>query len=321
MNQDTLLGEGYKAMYDGYYDPAISQKRAIAAEDTFSHLCEVAGTRGFESVLDVGAGEGSLLARMQAESFGLHLYAVEISTSGLEATRSRQLTRLVDAQLFDGYHIPYPDKYFDLAISIHVLEHVEHERLLLAELKRVARHVAIEVPLEGGFRVERSIGKGGPYGHINFYTPSTFLNLLRTTGLTPSKWRVGTSSMKYERYTAGPRTGLVKGILRRQALAMFPRFAPFLFTYLLTVYCSTENAERAPVESVLSPLETAINYAPHSEESLRGAVADRMSSNAVLRNVVRDALSLPGNWPVVRKLLFWVENRPGRLYSFVCHRP
>jgi hypothetical protein len=246
MNEASLLGEKYKTMYEGYYDAAVTEKRTIAAEFTFSHLCDVLGLHKFERVLDVGAGEGSLLSRMQAENFGANLYAVEISASGLEATRSRHLTRLVDAQIFDGYHIPYPDKHFDLAVSIHVLEHVEHERLLLAELKRVAKYVAIEVPLEGGFRVvERSIRGGSPFGHINFYTPSTFLNLLRTSGLKPVKWKVGTSSVKYEQYVGGKNMGLVKGFIRRHALVAFPRLAPHLFTYLFTVYCDTENLEAA----------------------------------------------------------------------------
>ena len=91
--------------------------------------------------------------------------------------------------------------------------------------------------------------------------------------------------------------------------------------FLLSDYTSALSRAGFTVESVLSPLESAINYAPHSEGSLKGAVADRIGSNALLRNVVRDALSLPGVWPIVRKLLSWVDNRPGRLYSFVCHRP
>jgi SAM-dependent methyltransferase len=91
--------------------------------------------------------------------------------------------------------------------------------------------------------------------------------------------------------------------------------------FLLSEY--TEALSRAGFEltSVLSPLESAINYAPYSEESLKRAVADRTGRSAALRNVVRGALNLPGAWPVVRTLLSWVDHRPGRLYSFVCNRP
>ena len=243
MSEDKFLGDKYKAMYERYYDAKIAQKREIAAEDVYSHLCDVLGSREFDSVLDVGAGEGSLLARMQTEKFGARLYACEISASGLEAIRSRRLTRLVDAQLFDGYHIPYPDKHFELATCTHVLEHVEHERLLLAEMKRVAKQVAVEVPLDNRFHLERNLERNidamDPNGHINFYSPVTFLNLLRTSGLRPIRWKVLTSSIRYEQYLYGRRKGLVKNFVRRKALAVFPRLAPLLFTYVMTVSCDS----------------------------------------------------------------------------------
>lgn len=246
MSQYNFLGDKYKAMYEGYYDHdgKVAEKRAIAAEDTYSHLCEVLGSHDFDSVLDVGAGEGSLLASMQAGNFGERLYACEISASGLEAIRSRQLTRLVKAQLFDGYRIPYPDKYFDLATCSHVLEHVEHERLLLAEMKRVAKQIAVEVPLENRFRLERCLEQNidalDPFGHINFYNRTTFLNLLRTSGLKPTRWKVATSSVRYEQYLYGKSKGLVKNLVRRTALAAFPRLAQLLFVYVFTVYCDCD---------------------------------------------------------------------------------
>lgn len=246
MSEGQFLGDKYKAMYERYYDAEakVAEKRAIAAEDIYSHLRNVSGSRDFDSVLDVGAGEGSLLACMQAEKFGARLYACEISASGLEEIRSRQLTRLVDAQIFDGYHIPYPDKHFDLATCSHVLEHVEHERLLLAEMKRVAKQIAVEVPLENRLRLERSLERNldatDPFGHINFYNRTTFLNLLRTSGLRPTKWRVATSSVRYEQYLYGKSKGLAKNLVRRMALAVFPRPAQLLFVYVLTVYCDCD---------------------------------------------------------------------------------
>src|SRR6185437_10346982 len=243
MSDDNFLSDKYKAMYDLYYDEnaRVAEKRAIAAVDVFSHLCDVLGSRKFDSVLDVGAGEGSLLAIMQAEEFGSRLYACEISASGLEDIRSRQLTRLVDIHLFDGYRIPYPDKHFDLVTCCHVLEHVEHERLLLAELKRVAKHIALEVPLENGIRLERSLERNvdamDPFGHINFYNRTTFVNLLRTAGVRPTKWKVATSSIRYEQHLYGKSKGLVKNLVRRGALAVVPRMAQLFFIYVLTVYC------------------------------------------------------------------------------------
>jgi len=185
MKSDDLLGRSFKDQYDGYYQGQddLSEKRALAASDSFSHIRSLLGGDRFEKLIDVGAGEGSLLACIDASAPAAALYAVEISDSGLAAIRGRALGRLVEARLFDGYHIPYPDKTFDLATAIHVLEHIEHERLFIAELRRIARRIVIEVPLENGFRIERAIAAGSPFGHINYYTPEVFLNLLRTSGL------------------------------------------------------------------------------------------------------------------------------------------
>ncbi len=41
MRQENLLGDKYKAMYDQYYDAKVAEKRAIAADDIYSHLCAV----------------------------------------------------------------------------------------------------------------------------------------------------------------------------------------------------------------------------------------------------------------------------------------
>ncbi|SRR5579871_5558732 len=241
MLDNELLGDKYKALYEGYYDATVAQKREIAAIDSFSHIRKIVGPDEFNRVLDVGAGEGSLLSCMQSEGFGAHLYAVEISESGLDAIRSRRLSRLVEAQLFDGYHIPYPDKFFDLAISAHVLEHVEHERLFLAELKRVAKKVAIEVPLEDGFRIKSAVVGGERFGHINFYNPSTVLGLLKTSGLKPNAWMVNDTSVKYEQYLSGRNRGFVKHCVRNAALRVLPRIAPYYLTYVFTVVSDTEG--------------------------------------------------------------------------------
>lgn len=239
MSAEHLLSDEYKNKYEGYYRQDLTRKRQIAAADAFSHICNLVGTSVPGKVIDVGAGEGSLLTCMCKQNFANQLYAVEISGSGLDAIRARGLETLVDARLFDGYRIPYPDKYFDLAISSHVLEHVEHERLLLRELKRVARHVFLEVPLENGFSIEKAIKVGNPFGHINFYTPETFLNLLNTSGLKPLLSKVTVSSLAYEQFVSGKIKGAIKHYLRRGGLAAAPKLAPWFFGSLMTVYCET----------------------------------------------------------------------------------
>jgi ubiquinone/menaquinone biosynthesis C-methylase UbiE len=143
--------------------------------------------------------------------------------------------------LFDGYSIPYPDKFFDVAICIHVLEHVEHERILLREIARVANEIVVEVPLEGGLIIEKSIRQGANFGHINHYTVPGFLFLLQTTGLEPIEHIVSTSSAAYERHLYGGFRGTIKNAIRKGALKIAPSIAPWLMTYLLTVRCVVQS--------------------------------------------------------------------------------
>jgi hypothetical protein len=243
MSTDDLLGRAFKARYDEYYGGSeqLSKKRALAASDSYAHMRSVMGADSFETLIDVGAGEGSLLACIDAAPTQAKLYAVEISESGVAAIKKRGLGSLVEVKIFDGYRIPYPDKAFDVATAIHVLEHVEHERLFLAELKRIARRVVVEVPLENGFRIARSIELSSKYGHINYYTPEVFLNILRTSGLKILATKVTASSLRYEEFLSGPVVGLVKNTLRRAALSVAPRLAVWSFAYLLTAYCEAED--------------------------------------------------------------------------------
>jgi SAM-dependent methyltransferase len=91
--------------------------------------------------------------------------------------------------------------------------------------------------------------------------------------------------------------------------------------FLLSKYTNALSHAGFELEFVLSPLSSAINYAPYTEETLQDAVADRIGGTIGIRSAVRSALRIPGLWSVVRKVLSWVDSRPGRLYSFVCTRP
>jgi len=138
--------------------------------------------RIFKKLLEVGAGDGSILKFLADADFAEGYHAVEISESGVEHILSRNIKGVKSVQLFDGYTLPFANDSFDLIILSHVLEHVEHERLLLRELKRVARHCIIEVPLDYRVGVDKKIKHFMAYGHINIYTPTSLRYLLNTEG-------------------------------------------------------------------------------------------------------------------------------------------
>ena len=77
-----LLGENYKELYGDYYDERVTAKRMLAAQDTLRHIRGLVGDQRFGKVIDVGAGEGSLLALLHKDAIADKLYALEVSDSG-----------------------------------------------------------------------------------------------------------------------------------------------------------------------------------------------------------------------------------------------
>lgn len=178
-----MLSEEVKTAYDNFYTDNDVAWRMLGAKYKAQNIVEVCQSIKPNKVLEVGAGDGSILHYLNEWNFGNELYALEIAQSGVDKIKERQLDRLKEAQTFDGYKIPYADNSFDLIILAHVLEHVEHERILIRELKRVAKHIVIEVPKDYRFGVDKRMKHFMDYGHINMYTPTSLRFLLKSEGL------------------------------------------------------------------------------------------------------------------------------------------
>jgi len=180
--QQSGISDNVKTAYDEFYEKHDEAWRMLGAKYKAQHIIDVCKGRDFKKVLEVGAGDGSILKLLADHDFAPEFYAVEISDSGVDHIKSRNIKNLKSVQLFDGYKLPFEDNSFDLIILSHVLEHVEHERILLRELKRVARHCVIEVPLDYRAGVDARIKHFLAYGHINVYTPTSLRYLLSTEG-------------------------------------------------------------------------------------------------------------------------------------------
>lgn len=166
--------------YTNQYDSSIIEWRTKAAKYKAKNIIELAQNIQFDSVLEVGCGEGSILYWLSKWNFSKNLHGIEISSSGVNIIKTKNIENLQSIQIFDGYKIPFPDKHFDLIICSHVMEHVEHERTLLREIQRVSKHQIFEVPIDFSFYVDKKIKHYLAYGHINIYTPSLFRFLLKS---------------------------------------------------------------------------------------------------------------------------------------------
>ncbi|MFM6976626.1 MAG: class I SAM-dependent methyltransferase [Sphingobacteriaceae bacterium] len=180
--EEKFISSGVKAAYDEYYQSHDEQWRLLGARYKAEHIAAVCQGHSFQKVLEVGAGDGSILHFLDQWNFAPELHALEISKSGVEHIQAKNIHSLKSVQEFDGYHIPFPDDSFDLVILAHVLEHVEHERLLLREIKRVSKFQVIEVPKDYRFGVDLRMKHFLDYGHINMYTPTSLRFLLQSEG-------------------------------------------------------------------------------------------------------------------------------------------
>jgi len=168
--------------YDEQYTDALSAWRELGGKYKAQNIIALA--RGLEAkkVLDCGAGEGSVLHWLDQAGCFEELHAVEISQSGIQYIERRRLGSVRTVQKFDGYHIPHENGAFDVAIASHVIEHVEHPRLLLRELARVSKYQIMEVPLDYRVGIDREVQGQLRIGHINIFTPALFRFLVRSEG-------------------------------------------------------------------------------------------------------------------------------------------
>ncbi|MGV8877527.1 MAG: class I SAM-dependent methyltransferase [Sphingobacteriaceae bacterium] len=181
---ETTVSHQVKTAYDDFYQNHDEAWRMLGAKYKARHIISVCKGHKFTKVLEVGAGDGSILSFLDHDDFASEIYALEIAENAVEHIRNRNLKNLKEAKKFDGYHIPYEDDTFDLVILSHVLEHVEYERTLLREIQRVSRYQVIEVPIDYKSGVDRRINHFLAYGHINMYTPSALRYLLKSEGMT-----------------------------------------------------------------------------------------------------------------------------------------
>jgi SAM-dependent methyltransferase len=152
-------------------------------------------------VLDAGAGQGSLSARLAG--LGFEVTSTDASPAAVAVLRDRVPGRAVEA---DVTSLPFADQSFDSAVLGEVLEHVEDDRAALAEIARVLRPdgvLALSVPAN-----PKLFGPSDVWaGHVRRYTRPALLEACASAGFTVERclgWGFPVSRLYhrhvYERY-------------------------------------------------------------------------------------------------------------------------
>jgi SAM-dependent methyltransferase len=90
--------------------------------------------------------------------------------------------------------------------------------------------------------------------------------------------------------------------------------------FLLQRYVDALTGAGFSSVEVLRPLTSPINLFPHTFDSLRDAVVERISEKLPAKPLLRVALGSDRFFKAMLSVMERFDNRPGRLYSFVGHR-
>lgn len=169
-------------MYDSYYqkpdwwfrfryDTQVKRKTCL-------HLLKQVGrTLANQRVLEIGFGSGAVLFSFEANS---EIYGIEISRSAIE--RAARIAQKKGYKAFEfqkaiGSTLPYPDDAFDILFASHVIEHVQDDKKLLAEIRRVLKPRGVALVL-----IPINENYDDP-NHIHHYTGSRFAELAEECSL------------------------------------------------------------------------------------------------------------------------------------------
>ena len=226
--------------YEGEYSDTEIEWRRVCALDKASNIKTLLGLRNVATVLEVGCGTGAVLAAVAKLGIGSRHVGVDMADPQLHLDND---AKGLDILQYDGDRLPFADKSFDLVFASHVIEHVPNPRALLGEMRRVARHfVYAEVPCELHVRADRnSLQRTLDIGHINAYTPESFVLLIQSSELEIYNAQIFDHSLEVQGFRIHKYSASLKKLIRSSLLRISPRWASRIFTYHCSVLCGPVN--------------------------------------------------------------------------------
>lgn len=220
----------YNKHYEGAYSDAAILWRRLGASDKVDNLQRLLGDRGVASVLEVGCGTGAVLAEIVRRGIGKQHVGIDVADP---TAHTEPAAAELDLRAYDGARLPFADASYDLVVASHVVEHVPEPRTFLSELRRVARDlIFVEVPCEAGLlRSRATLQATLDTGHINSFTPESFLVLLQTSGAEVIDLQLFDHSKAVYRFGTNGLLASGRIAVRRAFLRGSPLLASRLFCY------------------------------------------------------------------------------------------
>jgi SAM-dependent methyltransferase len=234
----------------GFYDSAYARGgerhaawRELGARGKADHVVSLVSEAGLApvgSVVEIGCGDGALLAELSARGFGGSLAGFDISATAVELAAARGVASV---SVFDGASLPVADRSFDLGVLSHVLEHVPEPLPLLREAARACRAVVVEVPLErnasGGRAVKRA--SSTEIGHLTALDRAAVRRLVSDAGMRVAAELLDPLPRSVHTFFASSPAdqarGLAKAAVRRGLFRVAPAVAERAFTLHYACAC------------------------------------------------------------------------------------
>jgi 2-polyprenyl-3-methyl-5-hydroxy-6-metoxy-1,4-benzoquinol methylase len=134
----------------------------------------------FESILDVGCGQGTLLSELCVEFPHIKPYGIDISSSGIKLTKQRVPNGqfwVLDASQ------EYLEQKFDLLVCSEVLEHIPDDMAVLRNMARMTNKYLIISTVQGRMRSFEA----GEVGHVRNYAYGELVEKVEKSGFKVTK--------------------------------------------------------------------------------------------------------------------------------------
>jgi SAM-dependent methyltransferase len=180
------LREFYESGYSigGEEGLLYARWRELGAKGKADHVLELLPPLGPEvRLLEVGCGDGALLAELRHRRPSWSFAGVEVASAACQIAAQRNPE--ADIRQYDGHRLPFGEDDFTVGVVSHVLEHVRDPAWLLGEAGRVCRWVVIEVPLEDNLSAGRPSARrgAGEIGHLHRFSRGSVREVIASAGL------------------------------------------------------------------------------------------------------------------------------------------